>query len=265
MHFSSPNPAIDFASSPFYVPTALTPWPRNGTPRRAGVSSFGVGGTNAHVVVEEAPPRPAPAERRPHQLLTLSARTPEALDAATTRLADHLASHPELDLADVAFTLHVGRRAFTCRRAVVTGSDDRDGVIARLRRADTLPAVTAADTRVVFMFPGQGAQYPGMARGLYDREPVVREAIDHCARVLKPELDADLRRLIFPSSRRAARAADDLRDTRWAQPALFTVAWAVCRLWQSWGLQPAAVIGHSVGETWRRRSPVSSPSTMRCA
>ena len=248
VHFTSPNPAIDFASSPFFVPTALTSWPRNGTPRRAGVSSFGVGGTNAHVVIEEAPPRPAPAERRPHQVLTLSARTPEALDAMTTRLADHLASHPELDLADVAFTLHVGRRAFACRRAIVTGSDDRDGLITRLRQTEALPAVTAAEARVVFMFPGQGAQYPGMARGLYDREPVVRQAVDHCARVLKPELGADLRRLVFPSARRASRAADDLRDTRWAQPALFVIAYALSRLWQSWGLQPTALVGHSVGE-----------------
>lgn len=249
VHYTEPNPAIDFRSSPFYVPTELTPWPRNGTPRRAGVSSFGVGGTNAHVVVEEAPPREAPVERRTHQVLTMAARTTAALDAMCTRLAEHLDAHPELDLADVAFTLHTGRRAFKYRRALVVGSDDRQRVIDRLRAPDTLPAIEAdADRRVVFMFPGQGAQYPGMARGLYEREPVVREAIDRCTRVLKAPLGTDLRRLIFPTSRQASRAAEELKDTRWAQPALFTVAYAVARLWQSWGVKPAAMIGHSVGE-----------------
>jgi phthiocerol/phenolphthiocerol synthesis type-I polyketide synthase E len=249
VHYSSPNPAIDFASSPFYVTTRLEPFPRNGQPRRAGVSSFGVGGTNAHVVVEEAPPRRPPEGRRPHQLILLSARSAEALDAATRRLGEHLDAHPTLDLADVAFTLHVGRRAFARRRALVTASDDAAPLIQQLRDPGQLTAAeAAADRRVVFTFPGQGAQYPGMAHGLYETEPVVREAIDGCARVLKPELGADLRRLLFPSARQRKAAAVRLRDTRWAQPALFTVGYALARLWRSWDVHPAAMIGHSVGE-----------------
>jgi phthiocerol/phenolphthiocerol synthesis type-I polyketide synthase E len=129
VHYQAPNPAIDFAASPFYVTTSTQPWERNGLPRRAGVSSFGVGGTNAHLVVEEAPERDPPDERRPHQLLALSGRSPEALDTATARLAEHLERHPELDLADVAFTLHVGRRPFRHRRVLVAAAGDRAGAV----------------------------------------------------------------------------------------------------------------------------------------
>ncbi len=249
VHYKSPNPAIDFATSPFYVTTTLQPWLRNGTPRRAGVSSFGVGGTNAHVVLEEAPERPGVKERRSHQLIVLSARSESALDAATARLGRHLQSHPELDLADVAFTLHVGRRAFRHRRAVVVGGDDRSGLMDSLADPARLPAAAAgAERAVVFMFPGQGSQYPGMGRDLYETEPVVRRAIDRCARVLKPLVGADLRTLLFPSERRRRNAADVLKNTQWAQPALFTVAYALAELWRSWGVQPAAMVGHSVGE-----------------
>jgi phthiocerol/phenolphthiocerol synthesis type-I polyketide synthase E len=249
LHYKSPNPAIDFASSPFYVSTKLQPWKRNGVPRRAGVSSFGVGGTNVHLVIEEAPEKNAPAERRSQQLLVLSARSQEALDEATHRLADHLQAHPELNLADVAFTLHLGRRAFQHRRVLVVGSDDRAGAIEALRQPERLSSDVAAPARpVVFMFPGQGAQYPGMAAGLYQAEPLVRQIIDRCARLLKPGLGLDLRRLLFPTRRKRADAAETLRDTRFAQPALFTVEYALAELWRSWGIQPAALIGHSVGE-----------------
>jgi acyl transferase domain-containing protein/SAM-dependent methyltransferase len=247
LHYTKPNPAIDFLTGPFYVTTKLQPWTPNGTPRRAGVSSFGVGGTNAHLVVEEAPAREAPRERRSQQLLILSGRTETAVDAAAIRLADHLEAHPEIDLADTAFTLQAGRRAFMRRRFLVAGSDDRPGAIARLREES--PASTAAPERpVVFMFPGQGAQYPGMAGGLYASERVMRQAIDRCAKILKPEIDADLRKVLFPPKSRQADAADVLRNTRWAQPALFTVGYALAELWRSWGVQPAAMVGHSVGE-----------------
>ncbi len=249
LHYTAPNPAIDFASSPFYVTTRLEPWRRNGAPRRAGVSSFGVGGTNAHAVVEEAPARPSPSERRPHQLLVLSARSPAALDVAARQLADHLQAHGELDLADVAHTLHVGRRAFRHRRALVTGADDRAGAIAALRGPEGLGGAAKAEGRpVVFMFPGQGSQYPGMAAGLYHCEPVVRRTIDRCAHLLRPELGIDLRRLLFPGPRRRRAAAEALQDTRFTQPALFAVEYALAELWRSWGIPPAAMIGHSVGE-----------------
>lgn len=249
VHYKSPNPAIDLAASPFYVTTSLHHWERNGSPLRAGVSSFGVGGTNAHVVVEESPDQTAPTERRPHQLIVLSARSAAALDNATSRLAAHLDAHPELDLADVAFTLHVGRRLFRHRRVLVASSDDRAGVAAALHEPQSLAATVSASERpVIFMFPGQGSQYPGMAAGLYKTEPVVRQAIDRCARILKPDVGGDLRRLLFPGARGRKAAALSLKDTRWAQPALFTVGYALAELWKSWGIQPAAMIGHSVGE-----------------
>ncbi|HEX7139683.1 MAG TPA: type I polyketide synthase, partial [Vicinamibacterales bacterium] len=244
VHYRSPNPAIDFASSPFYVTTQLHPWERNGTPRRAGVSSFGVGGTNAHLVVEEAPLPDKATEGRSHQLITLSARSAAALDVVTARLASHLRAHPEIDVADAAFTLQLGRHAFRERRAIATR--DREALLDAL--ASPPGVVTAADHPIVFMFPGQGSQYPGMAEELYKREPVVRTAIDHCARVLKKENGADLRKLLFPPARKRAAAAEELRDTKWAQPALFVVGYALAELWRSWGVQPTAMVGHSVGE-----------------
>jgi phthiocerol/phenolphthiocerol synthesis type-I polyketide synthase E len=249
VHYRQPNPAIDFSASPFYVTTHLHPWERNGFPRRAGVSSFGVGGTNAHIVVEEAPGREAPKVSRPRQLLTLSARSAESLDRVCEQLADHLEEYPNLDLADAAFTLHVGRHAFRHRRALVVRSDDRAGVIAGLRDpASAIVAVAGAARPVIFLFPGQGSQYPGMAANLDTTEPVVRRAIDRCAKILKRHADVDLRRLLFPVRRRHADAADTLLDAKWAQPALFTVEYAVGELLRSWGIQPTAMIGHSVGE-----------------
>jgi acyl transferase domain-containing protein/SAM-dependent methyltransferase/acyl carrier protein len=246
VHYRSPNPAIDLASSPFFVTTRIHPWERNGIARRAGVSSFGVGGTNAHVVVEEAPARPARLRRRSHQLIALSARSETALAAASSRLAEHLRSHPRLDLADVAYTLHVGRHAFRARRVLVAKNDDHDAVVDALMVPGR--TVAPAERAVVFMFPGQGSQYPGMAQGLYKSEPVVRRAIDRCARILEQEIDADLRKLLFPPARQRNVVAETLRDTKWAQPALFTVGYALAELWRSWGIQPASMIGHSVGE-----------------
>ena len=249
VHYQAPNPAIDLATSPFYVTSRLRTWERNGTPRRAGVSSFGVGGTNAHLVIEEAPERSTPSEGRPHQLLVISARTETALESATTRLGVHLDTHPELNLADVAYTLQVGRHFFEHRRVLVAGRDERRHAADILQNPKTLAAAVAdSDRTVVFMFPGQGSQYPGMAAGLYRSESVVRRAIDRCARMLKPVLGADLRRLLFPGRSGRKTAAEALKDTKWAQPALFTVGYALAELWRSWGIQPAAMIGHSVGE-----------------
>jgi acyl transferase domain-containing protein/SAM-dependent methyltransferase len=249
LHYTTPNPAIDLAPSPFYVTNTVRPWGRKGAARRAGVSSFGVGGTNAHVILEEAAAKRALRERRPYQLLVFSARTEAALDNANASLAAHLRTHPELDLADIAFTLHVGRRGFRHRRVLTMCSDNRDGVIAALSEPEcVLCQVAVSERPVVFMFPGQGSQYPEMGAELYESEPVVRKAVDRCARLLKPALRADLRRILFPGRRRRKAAAEVLKDTRWAQPALFTIGYALSALWRSWGIRPSAMIGHSVGE-----------------
>jgi len=250
VHFESPNPAIDFAGSPFVVNAAMSDWTSDGAPRRAGVSSFGVGGTNAHVVMEEAPVLPPSESAAGPQLLVLSARTPAALGQAVTRLADHLEAQPEANIADVAWTLAVGRKAFAHRVAVT--ANDVEGAIAALRNPDT--GAAAARSRparlsdVVFLFPGQGATYTGMGRSLYDAEPAFRTAFDECADALLPtgrdldETGLDLRACVFGDDPEA------LLPTAIMQPATFAIEYSVARLWMSKGLVPAAMIGHSIGE-----------------
>ncbi len=250
LHFTAPNPRIDFANSPFHVVTKLTPWKAGPTPRRAGVSSLGIGGTNAHVVLEEAPPIEPSGPSRPAQLLLLSAKTATALDQATVRLSQHLEKHPDLNLADVAYTLQTGRWAFPHRRIVVC-RDVKDAATA-LAKPDAKRIFTQRmeqrDTPVVFMFPGQGAQYVTMGAELYKTEPVFRDTLDRCAEFLKPLLKLDLREVLYPPAGRETQAAEQLLQTRITQPALFVVEYCLAQLWMSWGVRPSAMIGHSVGE-----------------
>ncbi|MFI6901256.1 SDR family NAD(P)-dependent oxidoreductase [Nonomuraea sp. NPDC050394] len=246
LNYEKPNPRIDFGTNPFHVVSTLTKWETNGFPRRAGVSSFGIGGTNAHVLVEQAPPAPLPtAPPRPAHLLLLSARTPAALDAAVTRLAGHLKGS-ETDLADVAHTLRAGRRRYAHRAAVVAG-DTADAITA-LSTPRRLVKGKAGTPKVAWLFSGQGAQYAGMGAGLYDTQPVFAAAVDECATILRDELGLDLRTLLFPAEEEKEAADERLRQTALTQPALFTVEWALARLWRSWGVEPAAMIGHSIGE-----------------
>ena len=244
LNFETPNPKIDFAASPFYVSRESTPWESDQGRRRAGVSSFGVGGTNAHVVMEEAPARMRERGRPQARLIRLSARTGTALDATAQRLAGALAADDrDLDLADVAYTLRTGRRELPHRLAVVAADpDDAAAALASPRRRITGKA-RPASPQVAFMFPGQGAQYPGMGSQLYRAEPVFRAAMDECAAGLTTMLDEDLREIIFAPDGEAT-----LKRTAITQPALFTIEYALARLWQSWGVEPAAMVGHSIGE-----------------
>ncbi|MSP59688.1 MAG: acyltransferase domain-containing protein [Myxococcales bacterium] len=247
LHFTAPNPEIDFAASPFRVNTVLRPWPASEAPRRAGVSSFGFGGTNAHAVLEEAPLALPTASSRPFHLLVLSARSAPALDAATARLRDHLAANPTADLADAAFTLQVGRRAFEHRRAVAC-RDVADAVGALDRRSLTARSdERAADRPVALLFPGQGAQHVAMAAELYRCEAIFREEVDRCCALLEPHLGLDLRRWIDPGGDRVA-AEEALGRTEYAQPALFTIEYALARTWIAFGVRPCALLGHSLGE-----------------
>jgi phthiocerol/phenolphthiocerol synthesis type-I polyketide synthase E len=257
LFFDQPNPQIDFAASPFYVNDKLSEWPaRNGSPRRAGVSAFGMGGTNAHVILEEAPERPPAAPSRPWQLLLLSARTPAALEVATANLADHLAANPSLDLGDVAYTLEVGRKAFDQRRAVVcrniAEAADAADAVETLRTLPPERTATGAsggkERPVAFLFSGQGAQYPGMGADLYRAEPVYRAEIDRCSELLAPHLGFDLREVLDPAPGQAEAMAQRLARTAVTQPALFAVEYALARLWMSWGVTPSAMLGHSIGE-----------------
>ncbi|HLX08814.1 MAG TPA: amino acid adenylation domain-containing protein, partial [Thermoanaerobaculia bacterium] len=255
LHFRQPNPACDFAASPFYVADRLLAWPRGDVPRRAGISSLGIGGTNAHLVLEEAPAvAPPPACPPAWQVLVLSARTASALDAVTTRLGDHLASHPELALADVAYTCQVGRKAFDHRRALVC-RDREDAVQALRSRPAGRLHDSVQETRrrpVAFLFPGQGGDWPSIDRELYDAEPELRAQLDRCCELLAPRLGRDLLPLLLagPEEPAAAAAAEGRRlaDTALVQPALFVVEYALARLWQSWGIRPQALAGHSLGE-----------------
>ncbi|HVR98950.1 MAG TPA: amino acid adenylation domain-containing protein, partial [Thermoanaerobaculia bacterium] len=249
LHFERPNPQIDFAAGPFYVNTAATPWEVKDGPRRAGVSSFGIGGTNAHAVLEEAPAVEALASSPDAwHLLVLSARGDEALERATVDLAAHLERHPDLDPADVAYTLQVGRRAFDHRRAVLCrGLDDARAALAARDPRRVLTGRRSGGP-VAFLFPGQGAQKTGMGRDLYRAWPSFRAEVDRAAEVLCPHLGLDLRDLLFPPPERRDEAEALLVETRYTQPALFVVEHALARLWMSWGLKPWAFLGHSAGE-----------------
>ena len=250
--YEAPNPAIDFDGSPFRVNDRLSDFPRlKGAPRRAGVNSLGVGGTNAHAVVEEAPERATSDESDwPFQLLVLSARNKGALDDASRNLADHLRAHPEQPLADVAWTLKQGRRAFEHRRVLVATS--HEDAAAKLEAGDRFSIFThqALPERpeVVFMFPGGGAQYAGMARDLYETEPVFREWMDKGLDHLAPRLDYDLRKLWLPEPGAEAEAAERLKRPSVQLPLIMITEYALAQLWISWGVRPAALIGHSMGE-----------------
>jgi acyl transferase domain-containing protein/non-ribosomal peptide synthetase component F len=250
LHYKTPNPQIDFANSPFYVNATLAEWTANGTPRRAGVSSFGIGGTNVHVVLEEAPQRDLDPFISPVQILRLSAKTPSALESATTNLAKYLRQHPQLNLADVAYTLHVGRRDFEHRRFVVCQSLAEAAMALESRDAQRIFTgfSDSGSQSIAFLFPGQGAQYPNMGRDLYEREPLFRRQIDDCAERLQPHLDLDLRTILYPAAADLEAATQQLTQTAIAQPALFTIEYALAQLWIAWGVQPTAMIGHSIGE-----------------
>jgi len=251
LHFERPNPQIDFSGSPFYVNTELQSWKTNGVSRRAGVSSFGIGGTNAHLILEEAPEVEPSDAAEGWQLLVLSARSERSLTAMATQLAEYLKQHPELNLADVAYTLQEGRKAFTHRLSLVCRDISEAITMLEEKGAGRRPYRAVAGERatpVVYMFPGQGTQYVGMGRELYEQEPKYRSIIDRCAEVMEEELGIDLRRVLYPSPEEEAQAVELINQTRVTQAALFAVELGLARMWQSRGVQPDAMIGHSLGE-----------------
>jgi acyl transferase domain-containing protein/acyl carrier protein len=249
LHFDHPNPAIDFASSPFYVNTELSEWTPVDGPRRAGVSGFGIGGTNVHLILEEAPVHRPTTSARAHQLLVLSARTRSALDDVVSNLAEAVEQHPTTTPVDIAYTSQTGRRALHERAALVyTDTADLAHALATRDPRRLLVGGAAAGRRVAFLFSGQGSQYAGMGRGLYASEPAFRAAVDRCAEILRPRLDVDLRQLLFPPADALAEADARLCRTEYTQPALFAVEYALARLWAGVGIVPEVVMGHSIGE-----------------
>jgi acyl transferase domain-containing protein/acyl carrier protein len=273
LHYSAPNPAIDFEHSPFYVNTRLTDWETHGQPRIAGLNSLGMGGTNVHMIIAEAPESTValPAARDQY-LLLLSARTESALEAETANIQSYLAEHPESNFADVAYTLQVGRASFEHRRAFVCR--DRDTAIATLEGKTSAPVLNYIEQRtdrpVTFLFPGLGEQYVGMAYDLYLKEEVFREQVDRCSTILKAHIGVDLREVLYPKDeiendkhgregldlrallrrekRSESAATQRLKQTGLAQPAVFVIEYALARLLMQWGIRPQAMIGYSLGE-----------------
>jgi amino acid adenylation domain-containing protein len=246
LHFTEPNPELHLDRTPFEINTRLREWPAS--PRRlAGVSSFGIGGTNAHVVVEEPPPPAVTDAGHAWQLVPLSAKTPAALDTVGQRLAEYFdgATTP---FADAAYTLQVGRRSFAHRRFVVarTAADAARGLSGTGGPAAVGATVEPRDRAAVFMFSGQGSQYHGMASGLYDADASFRADIDRCAELFVPLLQCDLRQVLFADD--AEDSNERLKQTRLTQPALFAIEYALARFWMRCGVRPAAMIGHSIGE-----------------
>jgi acyl transferase domain-containing protein/acyl carrier protein len=275
LHFENPNPKIDFENSPFYVNTVSREWKNRQYPLRAGVSSFGIGGTNAHVVLEEAPfaqsaERKAqsalsqgragvspPGKSREYQLILLSAKTAPALEQMTQNLGLYLKNNPGLDLADAAYTLQVGRKALEYRRMLVCKNIEEvaAGLIA-LEPGSLQTARTASqdERNIIFMFPGQGAQYVDMGLDLYKTERVFRDELDRCFEIIRGLLDYDIKAILYPgepgnrSSRSNESYIPDIDRTEIAQPVLFIFEYALAKLLMHWGLKPYALMGHSIGE-----------------
>ncbi|HET9713109.1 MAG TPA: type I polyketide synthase, partial [Pyrinomonadaceae bacterium] len=245
LHFEKPNPALDLDNTPFYVNNTLVTRESGPNPFRAAVSSFGLGGTNAHVVLEEVAQTQSDKSHRPVQLMTFSARTPGALDATASTIADYLENTVDVDLADFAFTRNVGRQAMLQRRFVV-GRDSQE-LIKALRSAKAAKlssdARSAQNKPIFFLFPGQGSQHAGMARGLYESEPEFRKHFDECADILKHARGVDIVELLY-----ADTDSEMIAQPEFALPALFTVEYALARLWMHWGVKPSGLTGHSYGE-----------------
>ncbi len=254
LHFKTPSPQIDFASSPFYVNTRLHEWE---SPRIAGVNSLGVGGTNAHVILAESPPKlenlgdfnsdspivgevreTLSASSRTLHLLTLSAKTPIALQALIKRYQIFLASYPEANLADICFTASTGRSHFEYRTAIVASSISDLAV-----QLDDVKTKVVSKPRIAFLFTGQGSQYVGMGKELYETQPVFRASIDKCDRILRPHLEKPLLEILYSQS-----PTPLIDETTYTQAAIFALEYALCKLWRSWGINPEIVMGHSVGE-----------------
>jgi amino acid adenylation domain-containing protein len=251
LHFETPNPKIDFENSPFVVNRSPAPWEKDVQPRRAGVSSFGIGGTNAHVVLEEWEQleRSEPTRHGPHRMLCLSARTSGVLSRLTENLQRHLQQHRRIDIADAAYTLHLGRKSFKHRCMLVCR--DNEEALDILSSADSSRLKTGCveqeNPPLVFMFPGLGAQYVNMGRDLYLYEPVFKASMDNCFEIVKRLTDIDLEKIIYPEDS-AERDVEAIHQPELSQIALFVFEYALASLLLEWGIKPRAMIGYSFGE-----------------
>ena len=263
LHFEKPNPQLDIENSPFYVCDSLTPWKRGEQPRRGGVSSFGVGGTNAHILLEEAPQVCQPKDgcnadtlktsnELPVCILPVSAKTEAALASNVGNIVKHLTdgeANPD-NFIDTAQTLQMGRDEFVYRAAVVADSSSDAVSVLTAKKAPTYMHRKASSTPrdVVFMFPGQGSQYVRMGKNLYDHSEIFKQNLDKCSELLLPLLERDLRDVLFPKAGGEEAATEILRNTQFTQPALFAIGYSLAQVWLAWGVEPTALMGHSIGE-----------------
>ena len=247
LHFKKPNPEIDFENSPFYVNAELKDWNQHG-PLRAGVSSFGIGGTNAHLILESYPETFSSEESDSWKVMTLSAKTESALNKIAINLADYLESSPGVNLTDVVHTLQIGRKEFEHRRVVVCQKREQaiDMLRAKAERVLT-DNHDRSERRLVFMFPGQGSQYPQMAKDLYQQESVFKKELDRCFSIVSTVANIDLKSALFSVSD-TEDASALINQTHYTQPLIFSVEYALAKLLIHWGFQPKAMIGHSIGE-----------------
>ncbi|WJV55292.1 beta-ketoacyl synthase N-terminal-like domain-containing protein [Prodigiosinella aquatilis] len=245
LHYQSPNPNIDFENSPFIMNTETHRLTADGSPLRALVNSFGVGGTNACVILETPPDVAISDSTDGYLVFPFSAKTPSALENMRENLKQYLQQHEDANLADVAYTLQVGRQHLT--HSCCTVARDRDTLLSRLSQsASVIPQFSKNNKSVVFMFPGQGNQYINMARELYDTYPTFRDALDRCCAYLQDILGCNLLDIIFQSDDSTEKAR--INETQYTQPALFVVEYSLAQLWLSWDVKPDMMIGHSVGE-----------------
>ena len=248
LHFEKANPEIDFAATRFFPNTEYRPW--TAAPRRAGVSSFGLGGTNAHVVVEEAPAVRVAENTPPWHLVPLSARSGHALDMQAFRLREFLREHEDADPASLAYTCQTGRKPFPHRRFLLCRN--REELLRQLEEGrweeqrEAHSRLAEGDRTIFFLFPGAGSQYAGMGRGLYEEEPLFRQHIDQCADLFIPLLGTDIRTPLHAAAPEQAEAA--LREPATGMAALFATEYALARLWMHWGIQPDGCAGHSFGQ-----------------
>lgn len=250
LHFKNPNPKINFENSPFYVNSEHKKWENDQYPLRAGVSSFGIGGTNAHVILEEAPLVEESSDSRPWQQILLSAKTKPALERATANLAEYLLENPDTNLADLAYTLKLGRKGFKYRRMLVC-SDINEAIegLSSLNPGQVQTSVADENQRpIVFMFSGQGSQYVNMGLELYETETAFRGIVDQCFEIFQPLMGFDLKEVLYPGDKEDSEFKEKINQTYITQPLIFIFEYALAQLLLSWGIKPYAIIGHSIGE-----------------
>jgi iturin family lipopeptide synthetase A len=250
LHFTVPNPRINFKGGPFYVNATLQKWENPTGPLRAGVSSFGIGGTNAHAILEEAPEITGTKGSRAHQLLLISAKTEAALERNTLQLLDHIRNDDSSRLEDIAYTLQVGRSEFACRRVLTCRT--REEAIDKLSLPsflEAVPKIVRKDLQnIVFMFSGQGAQYVDMCKDLYKQERVFRDKVDECLHIARRYMQEDLYSILYPDHGVEPRLIERINQTKYTQPLLFIIEYSMAYLLMRWGIIPHFMIGHSVGE-----------------